>query len=354
MRANNKVGNVIDLFCGAGGLSYGFLQENFNIVAGIDTDEACKYPYEYNNEAVFYHADIKQTNGEWLMENNPGWKYPRILAGCAPCQSFSTYNQKNNDTILWKLLEEFARLIRETRPDIVTMENVPRLAKYKEGSLFNDFLKALDECGYKIWWDVVFCPRYGVPQTRSRLVLLASLHGEINMQAPVHTKESDYPTVRHTIEELPPIAAGEISRDDHLHRAAHLSKINLRRIRQSKPNGTWRNWDKKLVAACHKKSSGKTYSSVYGRMSWDNPAPTMTTQFYGFGNGRFGHPKQARAISLREGALLQSFPKYYRFSAPGKPISMNGMGRMIGNAVPPLLARAIARSIATHIKETMT
>ena len=352
LQNGQSIGTVIDLFCGAGGLSYGFLQENLNVIAGIDTDEACKYPYEHNSGAIFHQKDITEINGKWLVKNHPMWKQPRILAGCAPCQPFSTYNQRNTDP-RWTLLKEFARLIKETKPDIVTMENVPQLTKYKKSGLFGDFLQTLDECGYEVWWDVIFCPKYGVPQNRSRLVLLASLHGEINMQAPTYEKESDYLTVRKVISKLPPIEAGEISADDPFHRTARMSELNLRRIGQSKPGGTWRDWDKDLVARCHQRSSGSTYSSVYGRMSWDSPSPTITTQFYGFGNGRFGHPEQDRAISLREGALLQGFPKDYRFSAPDEPISIRDMGRMIGNAVPPLLARAIARSIATHIAEIM-
>jgi DNA (cytosine-5)-methyltransferase 1 len=129
------------------------------------------------------------------------------------------------------------------------------------------------------------------------------------------------------------------------------SSTNKRRIRSARPGGTWQDWDTDLVAHCHKARTGKGYVSVYGRMGWDEPAPTITTQFHGFGNSRFGHPEQDRAISLREGAILQSFPETYEFVGPGDPIHFSNVGRMIGNAVPVLLARAIARSIRAHLDE---
>src|SRR5205823_12670268 len=124
---------------------------------------------------------------------------------------------------------------------------------------------------------------------------------------------------------------------------------NRERIRASRPSGTWREWPKSLRAKCHRKGTGKTYPSVYGRMTWDAPSPTITTQFYGFGNGRFGHPVQDRALTLREGALLQSFPPGYAFVAPGGNFEIGRLGLMIGNAVPVVLARVIARSIQRHI-----
>jgi len=126
--------------------------------------------------------------------------------------------------------------------------------------------------------------------------------------------------------------------------------VNVRRIAASKPGGTWHDWDKELVTACHKEKTGKGYVAVYGRMEWDQPAPTITTQFYGFGNGRFGHPEQDRGLSLREGALLQSFPAQYKFVAPGERVQFKAVGRLIGNAVPVRLARVIAHTVRKHIE----
>src|SRR5205823_1223409 len=150
-------------------------------------------------------------------------------------------------------------------------------------------------------------PDYGIPQLRTRLVLLASLHGPIKLLRPTHPR-SRWRTVRDIIHELPPLAAGKISDDDALHQTRGLSPLNLRRIMNTPAGGDWRDWADDLLLECHKKDSGKTFRSVYGRMSWDEPAPTITTQCIGIGNGRFGHPEQDRAISLREAALLQTFP----------------------------------------------
>ena len=153
------------------------------------------------------------------------------------------------------------------------------------------------------------------------------------------------------IGKLPTLKAGEVDPNDPLHQSSSLSPLNLRRIRHSKPGGTWRDWPEELVAECHKKDSGKTYSGVYARMQWDKPAPTMTTQYFGFGNGRFGHPEQDRAISLREGAIFQGFPKDYKFVPPGAPVKKKELGRMIGNAVPVTLGEAIGRSLLRHVEE---
>jgi len=224
------------------------------------------------------------------------------------------------------------------------------LLKYKGGKTFDEFKTALETCGYHVWHKVIRCAEYGVPQKRSRLVLLASRHGSIKMIAPTH-KADGFRTVKTAIGECPRIKAGGADAKDPLHKSSKLSETNMRRIRQSRPGGSWRDWDKHLVSECHTRATGRTYPSVYGRMKWNEPAPTITTQFLGFGNGRFGHPTQNRAISLREGALLQSFPKGYTFIEKGRPVRMRELGRMIGNAVPPRLARAIAKSINLHLQE---
>jgi DNA (cytosine-5)-methyltransferase 1 len=126
----------------------------------------------------------------------------------------------------------------------------------------------------------------------------------------------------------------------------------MERMRASKPGGTWRDWPSHLVAECHRKPTGKTYPGVYARMAWDEPSPTLTTQFYGFGNGRYGHPEQDRAISLREGAILQGFPKRYSFVKKGEPVHFKVLGRLIGNAVPVTLGRVIGKSVKAHLGMT--
>ena len=346
-RPSVPVASVVDVFCGAGGLSHGFRLEGFNVAAGIDTDEDCRHPFEHNNEASFICRDVTSVTGRDVVSFFPR-RLPRVLVGCAPCQPFSTYNHNNSDP-RWKLLAEFGRLVSQTKPAVVSMENVPRLSSFRNGKLFNDFLTTLRRNGYHVDWQIAYAPDYGVPQRRTRLVLLASLLGDIKLDGPTHAREC-HPTVKDAIGRFPALEAGDIDANDPLHRCSGLSPRNQARIRASVPGGSWRDWDQSLVAACHKTDRGSTYSSVYGRMKWDAPAPTITTLFYGFGNGRFGHPDQDRALSLREGAVLQSFPPNYDFVASNASIRFKALGRMIGNAVPVLLARAIARSIRSHLE----
>lgn len=339
--------SVVDLFCGAGGLSHGFHQENFSIVGGFDFDESCRYAFEENNNAPFFRRDVAELTSKEIEDlYDPGKR--RVLIGCAPCQPFSTYNQKNDDP-KWQLLSRFASLIDQVRPDIVSMENVPRLLAFKDGELFQGFVDTLESADYHVIAKVLYGPDYGLAQTRSRLVLLASKLGPISLPTPTHA--NDHRTVRDEIGQLPPIGHGQVDPNDPLHRASRLSPLNVQRIDASKPGGTWRDWESDLVAKCHKAEAGRGYSSVYGRMSWDHPSPTMTTQFFGFGNGRFGHPEQQRAISLREGAMLQGFPRDYQFVPPNKPIPFKDVGRLIGNAVPVKLANAIAKAVKIHLKE---
>lgn len=339
---------AVDLFCGAGGLSFGMKNTGIGIAAGIDIDSACKHPFEANVEASFYQLDVSTLSSKFVASLFPDGAI-RILAGCAPCQPFSTYAQrKARGNTQWQLLYKFGDLIAELRPEVVTMENVPRLRTHE---VFDEFVSILKLNGYYLSHSVVKCAEYGVPQTRSRMVLLASLLGEIKLLAPP-TIDAKSATVRDTIEHLESIRAGGISESDPLHRSSGLSQINLDRIRSSKPGGTWRDWGEDLRAACHSRESGRTYPSVYGRMEWDRPAPTITTQFHGFGNGRFGHPTQDRALSLREGALLQTFPSDYSFVADGEAVYIAPVARLIGNAVPVKVGEAIGRSIVSHLAES--
>lgn len=350
MLDKNKIG-VIDLFCGIGGLSHGMFKNGFDIIAGFDIDDTCKYAYEKNNKSNFYNQDIKTVTKEQVNNLFKGYDI-KILAGCAPCQPFSSYafKVKDKDKDKYDLLYEFGRLVKEVLPDIVTMENVSQILSFKQKPVLNDFVNLLKKNKYKVDFKVVYCPDYGIPQTRKRIVLLASRLGEINLIPPTHIKKK-YRTVRQTIGKLPPIEAGEVCSSDPLHRARSLSELNLKRIKSTPIKGSWRDWDESLILDCHKKDSGKSFGSVYGRMDWDEPAPTMTTLCTGLGNGRFGHPEQNRAISLREAAMFQTFPKNYKFFSPKEDISITKASRYIGNAVPPKLGEITAKSIILHINE---
>lgn len=341
---------AVDLFCGVGGLTHGLESVGINVRLGVDIDPGCKHPIGKNTRARFLKADVASLDPDIvagvLREGDVS-----LLAGCAPCQPFSTYARgaKRESGVRrgrggrddFKLVERFGRLVRETKPDLVTMENVPPLERQP---VFQRLLEDLR--GYSVDYRVIECQKIGLPQTRKRLVLLASKLGQIRLPEYDLTRS----TVRDTIGCLPEIPAGGEDPVDRLHRASKLSPINLERIRASLPGGTWRDWPGDLRAACHGRHTGATYPAVYGRMEWDAPAPTITTQCFGYGNGRFGHPEQDRAISLREAAMLQGFPQEYSFISQEERVSFAKLGRFIGNAVPVTLAQAIGRTLVAHVE----
>jgi len=343
--------SAVDLFCGAGAVTHGLIKAGIPVNAGIDNDESCKYAYEKNNKSRFIHKDVRRLEGRFVERLYPD-KDIKILVGCAPCQPFSKFTQKNKERVSdekWKLLYAFSRLIEKVEPHVVSMENVNEIARQK---VFTDFVETLKSLKYHVSWESVYCPDYGIPQSRKRLVLLASKLGKIELIPRTH-EPSRYKTVRQTIGKLESIEAGEISKKDPLHRASGLSPINMKRIERSKPGGSWMDWDEELRARCHKKITGRSYTGVYSRMEWDKPSPTITTQFYSFGTGRFGHPEQNRALTLREGALLQTFPKKYDFIEPKKKVITKRIGIQIGNAVPVKLGVVIGKSIKKHIEMHM-
>jgi len=341
--------SVVDLFCGIGGLSHGFIKEGFKVNAGIDFDETCRFAFEKNNKSKFINKDISAVTSSEL-DNYYSKGSKKILVGCAPCQPFSSYmfKDKDKDHSKWKLLYQFARLIEECEPDIVSMENVAQLINFRKAPVFLDFLSSLKTRGYHVNYQLVHCPDYGIPQNRKRLVLLASKLGEIKLLPKTHTKNK-YRTVKDTIGKLPKINDGEMDKKDPLHFSRKLSPLNKVRIQHTPYGGGWKDWPEELLLNCHKKESGESYQSVYGRMLWEQPAPTITTHCIGYGNGRFGHPEQDRGISLREAALLQTFPKAYQFFEKGKAYSSTMIARQLGNAVPVLLGQIIAKSIKIHI-----
>ncbi|RZJ98763.1 MAG: DNA cytosine methyltransferase, partial [Flavobacterium sp.] len=313
--------DCVDIFCGIGGLTHGLINGGIKVKAGYDLDLTCKFAFEKNNKAKFIQKDVKEIKVSDLRQFY-GKDSVSMLAGCAPCQPFSTYSRtgrsERNDN-KWDLLISFGALVRKSKPHLVTMENVPELSRHK---VFQLFLKDLK--GYHVDWKIIDCTEYGIPQTRKRLVLIASRIGAISLWEPKRTKIK---TVREAISHLPPIEAGESDASDNMHSSCALSELNLKRIKASSPGGSWRDWDPDIVAECHRKDSGSTYPSVYGRMEWDAPSPTITTQCFGFGNGRFGHPDQDRAISLREAAILQTFPDDYVFLKPEEKVVFNKIGR---------------------------
>lgn len=344
---NQLNAQVFDMFCSIGGLTYGLQKAGITVNAGLDIDGSCRYAYEKNCEATFIEADIKDLSFSDISTYFNDAEY-RILVGCAPCQPFSSHTAKiksRQPDSKWNLIDEFLRIILEGQPEIISMENVPQLM---DKSVYHKFKHELTDAGYKIADGIIYCSDFGVPQKRCRLVMLASLLGKIDMPKP----EAEEPkTVRQAIGHLCSLKNGQSSETDPLHVCSRLEPINLKRIQASKPGGSWRDWPTELLPDCYKKDSGLSYGSVYGRMQWDKPAPTLTTQFYRYGTGRYGHPEQDRALSLREGAILQTFPEQYQFVASGERAAFTKIGRQIGNAVPPSLASAIGKAITDHLEK---
>lgn len=353
--------SAVDLFCGAGGLTYGLEQAGISVEAGIDLDKDSAYPYEENTDAEFIRTDIHplSQNPERIARSFPWNSDLDVLAACAPCQPYSTLShakgRTREDHDQWGLLDDVRRIVEYVEPDVVVTENVLQV---RHDSIYEEFVETLEELGYAVNSDEnenVYCPEYGIPQKRKRWVLLASREGPLKLPEPEYTDESEYSTVRETIDHLPPIGAGEVHPDHDFHRARELTDTNLERIRNMEPGGDWRLWEERgldhLLADCHTRDSGRTYKAPYSRMAPDEPAPTITTQFYNYGSGRFGHydTDQDRALSILEGALLQTFPEDYEFYDDWEDVGVKNLGRLIGNAVPPLLGQKIGNAILHHV-----
>lgn len=345
---------VIDFFSGCGGASEGLRQAGLDITIGLDFDRKAAETYQANfPESLFYNVDIRELDEKKLAKAFIGKnesKEPLLLVACAPCQPFSTQNKsKSEDDIRRTLLDETHRFIKELEPEYIFVENVPglqRIDREKDGPYkrFRAFLKAEN---YEVQEFIAKSEEYGVPQKRKRFVLLASRHSEIPEPEKTHGLGL-FPltTVRDFIGDFPAIKAGEIHSDDPWHRCPTLNERNLERIRNTPEGGDRRHWPIHLINECHKTHSG--HMDVYGRMSWDKPAPTLTTRCYSYSNGRFGHPdtNQHRAISVREASRLQTFPKDFIFKG-----SVVEASRQIGNAVPCEMAKQFGLSILKHYEE---
>ncbi len=335
-----------DFFCGAGGLTRGLLDAGIDVVAGFDSDEHCQVTYEHNNPGVrFVEADIREIKPKDLDLKSQSESYDEVLfAGCAPCQPFSPQRRgsaKRNDATL---LGNFARLVEEVLPGYVLIENVPGIAKVPGYSTFHRFLKMLAAQDYGYDYRVLDAKHYGVPQNRRRLVLLATKHRQPSLpEAKYGNQNRPFRTVRQAISHFPAIAAGEHDSEVPNHVAAVISELNLKRLRATPHDGGDRkSWPDNLILECHN-GEYKGHTDVYGRMRWDNPAPALTGRCHSISNGRYGHPEQDRAISLREAAALQSFPDGYEFFGYKTHIAKH-----IGNAVPVRLAEQIGKHLLRY------
>jgi DNA (cytosine-5)-methyltransferase 1 len=345
--------DFVDFFSGCGGTSLGMRKAGLNVRLGIDFDSQAAATYKANfKKAAFICADIRELGVDALAGLvKKRRKEPVVFGACAPCQPFSKQNRaaKGSDGRR-DLLREFHRFVRAYRPEYLFIENVPGLQSVSDSEApFSEFLSLLSELKYWHCHRVIMAYHYGVPQRRRRLVLIASRLGPISFPEPTHgpgTKKPNLPTVWERISHLPPIAAGQSHPKIANHQAASLSPKNLERIAATPQGGGRNDWPKRLRLDCHKDFLGHT--DVYGRLSKDQPAAALTTKCISLSNGRFGHPVQNRAISIREAACIQTFPMTFKFHG-----SQNAMAGQIGNAVPVEMAQVFGKAILSHYKKHM-
>jgi DNA (cytosine-5)-methyltransferase 1 len=280
--------SAIDLFCGAGGLTHGLARAGIEVVAGVDIDPACKYPYESNNTARFIERDVNELAPSDIADVL-GTADLTMIAGCAPCQPYSTYSRparskkREND---WQLVDAFGSLVKEVQPSFVTMENVPQLVDH---SVFQQLLHNLES--YSVVWSIVQAVRIGIPQTRKRLVLVGSKLGAAGLELAQEGGNGDDSPKRHRTPSPNCCGRSRSARSTTCRRTAQRHKSSKNTSLQARRilAGTGRKTCRPLATG---RARGVTYPSVYGRMSWDEASPTITTQCFGYGNGRFGHPEQ--------------------------------------------------------------
>ena len=355
MHTSNYIGEsmikCVDFFCGCGGTSAGLMQAGIQIVVGIDNDSDAVTTFKSN----FPHASILKKDIRDLtvtdLESHISRDEKDILlfSACAPCQPFAQHRKQsivNDDRV--SLLSEFVRFADAFLPDLLFVENVPGLAsKAKSFGPFKELLDFLARRQYMIAQREFNCWDFGVPQKRRRFALIGSQLGPISFPDRTHglgTSNPDYSTVREWIGDFPAIHAGQRHHSIPNHQAASLSVLNLERIRATPEGGGRRDWPESLQLECHG-GDFKGFSDVYGRMRWDTPASALTTRCISYSNGRFGHPSQDRAISAREAACLQTFPRSFKFTG-----SRNSVARQIGNAVPVLVAERFGENFVNHVK----
>lgn len=353
---SNKRIKAVDFFCSGGGMSWGMKQAGIDVIAGIDFDNNCKETYEENiKDAEFIHADVFELKESELAKklNLQRNDDNLLLIGCSPCQFWSRIptskvkSEKSKD-----LLIEFRRFAEYFTPGYIVVENVPGVHRRKEESGLNDFISWLEQNNYTVHASIHEVSNYGVPQHRKRFTLIANRITDVVIE-PQKYKGSKI-TVRDVLGEqngFPKVQHGYKDTTDFLHTVSKLSDTSLKRLAVTPKDGGDRMAyvnNQELAPPCHyKKLDG--FKDIYGRMWWDRPSPTITTKFFSVSNGRFSHPDEDRAISLREGATLQSFPKSYKFTGS----STANIARMIGNAVPPKYATAIGNAIIQNHKDAI-
>ena len=354
---------AIDLFCGAGGLSTGLKKSGFRLCLGVDIDEKALKTYKCNlKRTKILKEDIKKVTGEKITElTGINRRDNFLLAGCPPCQGFSSLGKRDANDEKNELVYEYIRIINELEPSFILMENVPGMSTGVGKEIFKNVVKELEE-NYHVEYATLNAADFGVPQIRKRLVL----HGIRNdvydnlgldkekqkiLPKSTHSKEKKkgyrkWVTVRKAIFDLPILGAGE-SYDDGIiknHKARSLSETNIERLQEIRLHGGNREMiSEELQLECHKKEN-VSYTDTYGIIDPDKPAPTITSGCTIISKGRYCHPTQNRGLSIREAARLQSFDDKFEFQG-----NMGEMSLQIGNAVPPKLAQASGKVIINYM-----
>ena len=361
---------AIDLFCGAGGVfpglpefKNGYVYANDKPGLGVDIDEKALKTYKCNlKRTKVLKEDIKKVTGERITElTGINRRDNFLLAGCPPCQGFSSLGKRDANDEKNELVYEYIRIINELEPSFILMENVPGMSTGVGKEIFKNVVKELEE-NYHVEYATLNAADFGVPQIRKRLVL----HGIRNdvyanlgldkekqkiLPKSTHSKEKKkgyrkWVTVRKAIFDLPILGAGE-SYDDGIiknHKARSLSETNIERLQEIRLHGGNREMiSEELQLECHKKEN-VSYTDTYGIIDPDKPAPTITSGCTIISKGRYCHPTQNRGLSIREAARLQSFDDKFEFQG-----NMGEMSLQIGNAVPPKLAQASGKVIINYM-----
>jgi DNA (cytosine-5)-methyltransferase 1 len=314
---------------------------------GLDFEHYAAETFRKNfASADFLQKDIREVPAHEVAARISGTA-PLLIAACAPCQPYSSFVRSSKAARADRsLLLRLIPILELAGPDLILIENVPGLDTKAPAGTFARFCKALRRLGFWLDWRVVDCREYGIPQRRRRLLLLGSRFGPIQLPPATHGKPDLRPfsTVRDWIADLPPISAGETHPAIPNHTASALTEINLRRLKASRVGSDRFEWPSGLWLKCHADHRG--HSDVYGRMSWDEPSPALTTKCTSISNGRFGHPEQDRPISVREAASIQTFPRDFVFVG-----GIKNATRQVGNAVPVLLAQRMGEHIGRHVRE---
>lgn len=344
---------VLDFFCGAGGTSLGFAALNrvvpaFKLLGGCDINAVSASTYSHNygtpliNRDIIELADDKEELKKLLDEIGYDPSKPTILIGCAPCQGFTSHRKKHwadeDDDIRNNLVNVFAEIVQEIRPEVIVMENVPEFLSKKYWKHFSAAKKSYEKCGYIVKESIYNAASFGVPQERFRSIVIG-MKKEFLLPEGYLTSEQ-YRTVRDAIGNLPEVEAGVADPMDPMHKSAGHKKSTLDVIRQVPHDGGSR--PAGVGPKCLDKTKG--FSDVYGRLYWDRPAITITHYARNPASGRYIHPTQDRGLTAREAAELQSFPRGFEFEG-----SFDDIYRQIGEAVPPLLAAGVAVDVLVEL-----